>query len=237
MSKRIVCLDAGHGGNEIANGAPDGTYKEHEFNLDMSSKIKAHLDKRGITTIQTRDINKTVALSTRAAIANNASADLFVSLHSNASGSGWSAPSGLCVYTYASGASAQRNIAAQLLLTRMGQAGVKLFGSQLYHNNFTVLAKTSMPAYLIEYGFHTNKDDVALLKTSAYRDKLAEATAKAICDYFGVAWTEDKPAVVPTDNKIYRVQVGAFTNKAFAEALERQLKADGYSTMLKVEDK
>ena len=47
---------------------------------------------------------------------------------------------------------------------------------------------TKMPAVLIEYLFHTNHADVVLLKTSAYRDKLAVATAKGICKYFGVAY-------------------------------------------------
>ena len=74
------------------------------------------------------------------------------------------------------------------------------------HNiELTVLAKTDAPACLIEYGFHTNKTDVEYLKDTKYRDKLAEATAKGICDWLGVAWqgetgadnAEDTPDVGP----------------------------------------
>ena len=70
-----------------------------------------------------------------------------------------------------------------------------------------MLAKTDAPACLIEYGFHTNKADVEYLKDTKYRDKLAEATAKGICDWLGVAWqgetgadnAEDTPDVWAAD--------------------------------------
>ena len=70
-----------------------------------------------------------------------------------------------------------------------------------------MLAKTDAPAALIEYGFHTNKTDTEYLKDSKYRDKLAEATAKGICEFLGVAWqaepgednAEDTPDVWATE--------------------------------------
>ena len=64
---------------------------------------------------------------------------------------------------------------------------------------YTVLAKTDAPACLIEYGFHTSREDVALLKDSAYRDKLAEATARGICAWLGVAWQEPADDVSDSD--------------------------------------
>ncbi len=75
------------------------------------------------------------------------------------------------------------------------------------HKMYTVLAKTDAPACLIEHGFHTNKADVEYLKDTKYRDKLAEATAKGICDWLGVAWqgetgadnAEDTPDVWAAD--------------------------------------
>lgn len=53
-----------------------------------------------------------------------------------------------------------------------------------------VLAHTSATAVLIEHGFHTSKEDVAYLKDSAYREKLAVAEARGILEYFGIAWKE-----------------------------------------------
>ena len=51
-----------------------------------------------------------------------------------------------------------------------------------------VTRKTVAPAMLIEYGFHTNRTEVERLKKGSYRAKLAEATAKGVCDFLGVAW-------------------------------------------------
>jgi hypothetical protein len=43
-----------------------------------------------------------------------------------------------------------------------------------------------MPAVLIEYGFHTNREEAALLGSGEYRTKLADLTAKGILNYFGM---------------------------------------------------
>ena len=84
---------------------------------------------------------------------------------------------------------AQRNILATDMVNAFHAAGVTLRSTPIIHDDeLTVLVKTDAPAVLIEYGFHTNKGDVALLKESAYRDRLAEATARGICKWLGVSW-------------------------------------------------
>lgn len=189
MSKKpIVCLDPGHG-PDTPPGSPDGTYREQEFAWDLHLRIKALLETRGVTVVVTRTQDAKPTLTERANVSNKAKADLFVSIHSNAYGSnGWTAPRGLLVFTSMAGDSAGRNKAARAVLARMKEAGVELHGAGLDHNNFTVLTKTIAPAMLIEYGFHTNREDVVRLKDPAYRERLAQATAQGICDYLGVAW-------------------------------------------------
>ena len=61
-----------------------------------------------------------------------------------------------------------------------------------------------MPAYLVEYAFHTSKPDVLLLSDNNHRAKLALATAKAICTFGGVKWI-DAPieTVKPSDGTIF----------------------------------
>lgn len=190
--KYLVCIDPGHGHGTV-NGSPDGTYKEREFAWDMGKRITALLEAAGVSVILTRTEDTKPRLTERAGVSNNVGADLFVSLHSNATGgSGWSDPSGLLIYTSQAGETAQRNKAARAILAKMEAAGVKLFGGGLSHNHsYTVLTATTAPAVLIEYGFHTNQGDVALLKDHAYRDKLAKATAWGILDYLGVAEAEE----------------------------------------------
>lgn len=198
--KMKVCLDAGHGTREM-NQSPDGSYIEHKFALDMANRIRGHLIRCGVDVKLTREDSSTPTLTERANIANTYKADLFVSLHSNAVSGGWNDKTrGLTVWTYAAGG--ERDRAAKLLLDEMRQAGVQLFGAELYHQKFTVLAKTNMPAYLIEYAFHTSKPDVGLLLDNQHRDKLAKATAKAICAWGNVKWIDPVKPTAPSDEHI-----------------------------------
>jgi N-acetylmuramoyl-L-alanine amidase len=84
-SLRTVAIDAGHGGTEGGAKGPDGTL-EKDVTLSVARRLKAALEARlGLRVILTRDADETVALDERAAVANNNKADLFVSLHANAS--------------------------------------------------------------------------------------------------------------------------------------------------------
>lgn len=195
MRTYAVCLDPGHGPGTV-NGSPDGFYKEREFTWDMYTRLRPMLEAQGIRVICTRTEDTKPSLLARCQTSNQAGADLFISLHSNAAGNGgWYEARGLMVYTSAPPENALRNLAAAAIINRMHAAGVALHGSGLAHQNeYTVLAKTVAPSVLIEYGFHTSREDVALLKDGDYRDKLAEATAKGICDFLDVAWKDEKTA-------------------------------------------
>ena len=193
--KKIVCLDPGHGPDTV-NGSPDGTYKEREFAWDMGQRVKALLEKQGVEVVLTRTEDAKPSLTERAAVSNSAGAECLVSLHSNAEGgTGWGGARGLMVYTSAGPTNAPRNVLAMDIIDRMKEAGVLVRSTPVVHDmSLTVLVKTDAPACLIEYGFHTSREDAALLKDGAYRDKLAQATARGICDWLGVAWAEqEKP--------------------------------------------
>lgn len=245
--KMKICLDPGHGLKEM-NQSPDGTYIEHEFALDMANRVRPHLIRCGCEVLLTREDSSTPGLKERAAKANAWGADLYASLHTNAvpdndptdentPEDGWDNPAGLTVWTCAAGG--ERDRAANILLKQMKSAGVSIFGSGLYHSNFTVLACTNMPAFLTEYAFHTNKEDVKLLKSSEYRAKLAEATAKAIAEWCGIAWVPDTTSAIIVDESkmIYHLQFGAFTDESNAVAMKKMLKEKGYTTIIKEEKK
>lgn len=189
--KYLVCIDPGHGPGTV-NGSPDGTYKERKFAWDMAQRIKPLLESAGVKVTVTRSEDDKPSLTERAKWANDLGVDLFVSLHSNAAGNGeWSDPSGLLIYTSRPGDEAGRNKAALAILRKMREMGVTIFGGGLAHNGYTVLTATNAPAVLIEYGFHTSKIDVPLLKDPDYRDKLAKATVEGILDYLGVSEAEE----------------------------------------------
>jgi N-acetylmuramoyl-L-alanine amidase len=82
---RTIVVDPGHGGAEPGAKGPGGTL-EKDVTLAVARRLKAALESRlGIRVILTRDGDANAGLDERAALANNNKADLFVSLHANAS--------------------------------------------------------------------------------------------------------------------------------------------------------
>jgi N-acetylmuramoyl-L-alanine amidase len=82
---RTIVVDAGHGGEELGAHGPQGTL-EKDVTLGVARRLKAAIEARlGARVILTRESDQTVGLDERAAVANNNKADLFISLHANAS--------------------------------------------------------------------------------------------------------------------------------------------------------
>ncbi len=82
---RTIVLDPGHGGSEQGARGPSGTL-EKNVALAVARQLKAAIEARlGLRVLLTRSGDETVALDARAAFANNNKADLFISLHANAS--------------------------------------------------------------------------------------------------------------------------------------------------------
>ena len=81
---RIV-IDPGHGGHDP--GAKARGIEEAELVLDVALRLEALLKDAGVEVIMTRRTDTFIALEERTAIANRAGADLFLSIHSNASAS------------------------------------------------------------------------------------------------------------------------------------------------------
>jgi N-acetylmuramoyl-L-alanine amidase len=82
---RTVVIDAGHGGDEPGAAGPSGG-AEKEVALAIARRLRGALEGRlGLRVLMTRDGDQAVALDDRAALANTNKADLFISLHANAS--------------------------------------------------------------------------------------------------------------------------------------------------------
>lgn len=84
-SIRTIVIDPGHGGDQAGARGPGGTL-EKDITLAVARRLKASLEARlGVRVVLTRDGDQTVPLDDRTSLANNNKADLFVSLHANAS--------------------------------------------------------------------------------------------------------------------------------------------------------
>lgn len=79
-----VVLDPGHGGKDTGAVGPGGT-KEKDVTLDVAHRVAPVLSAQGLQVVLTRDDDRFVSLEERTARANAFAADLFISIHCNAS--------------------------------------------------------------------------------------------------------------------------------------------------------
>ena len=82
-SKRVIVIDPGHGGTETGAKGPGGTL-EKDVTMSIARKLKSIVEGTGIRAILTRDGDQMVTLDDRTSKANNNKADLFISIHANA---------------------------------------------------------------------------------------------------------------------------------------------------------
>lgn len=112
LSLKRVAIDPGHGGTDPGAVSSDGKSYEKTFTLDiakrLSEKIKAECP--DVEVVLTRNKDKSVALNDRAAIANKAGADLFISIHINAAAS--SKPNGYSVHVLGKSSNKNRDLFA-----------------------------------------------------------------------------------------------------------------------------
>ncbi len=178
-----VCIDAGHGGDDT--GAI-GIYNDYEKdgNLELALKVVANLKAHGVTVVTTRDEDTYVELSDRASIANEADADLFVSLHQNSSSD--STVCGIEAWIYSEGNSKNTAIATGLLegLATVGvttNRGVKSGTQASEHSDYQVIRETNMVGVILEVGFMTNTDDT--INFEKKMDEYAAVIANEIIEW------------------------------------------------------
>ena len=181
--KYTVVIDPGHGGSDPGAVGINGL-RETDIVLEVSKNVSELLIKKGVKTILTRKDERTLDLHPRVIKANNSKADVFVSIHANATRGKRKDVNGLETYYYSGskGYSLAKNIHKQILITssQSPDRGIK-------RSRFYVIRKSSMPAVLVEIGFVTGMYDAALLRQKAYRSKMSFAIAKGILNYLKVS--------------------------------------------------
>jgi len=231
MTKKIV-IDPGHEGvtGNLDPGAVGNGLKEADLTLKIAKHIYDMLSEyEGVQVRLTRTGNQRLTLSQRAKMANDWGADFFISIHINAGGG-----TGFESYVY-NGNVSQATIACQNVIhaeIMKAIGNVKDRGKK--RANYAVLRETKMPAILTENLFIDNKTDAAKLKSEQFLLQIAHGHVLGIAKAFGL---KKKAAPAPSTSApagtLYRVQVGAFSNRANAEALVKKLKALGFDAFIK----
>ncbi|MHB9148989.1 MAG: N-acetylmuramoyl-L-alanine amidase [Thermoleophilia bacterium] len=194
----LIAIDPGHGGKDPGARGVTGVL-EKDVNLSIGLLVDRLLRDAGLRTLLTRDDDSYPTLQQRTDLANQAGADVFVSIHNNAGGD----PLSEGTETFYWGTSAedysiegkrlaqaiQRNLTASLESVDRG--------ARTHWNSLHVLRESLMPAALTEVGFLTNAEEEAKLKDPVYLQAAALGIARGILEFFGwdVSLLPASPAV------------------------------------------
>ena len=194
-TKRSIFLDPGHGGSDT--GAISQGVREKDLTLSVYNKVSSKLASLGFTVLTSRTTDKDVDLVDRAEEANNAGADMLLSIHFNSGGRG--VARGIETYYYQSQADIpskinQANHNNPERLEKSKKLALKVQQNLLYQTgasdrgvkraSFAVLRETSIPSILVELGFLDNPEELSKIRTSEYQDHLANGIVDGIIAYY-----------------------------------------------------
>lgn len=181
---KTVVIDPGHGGYDSGSIGIMGSI-EKDTTLSISLKLGNILKNKGFNVVYTRESDKVTwpsdnkeDLAARAAIANDASADLFISLHLN----NFKMEEVKGTETYYNKTSKESKEIAELIQNQIVN-NVKFKDRGAQPGDYSVLRKVTAPAALIELGYISNKSEEALLNNIGYQNKISVAIATAIYEY------------------------------------------------------
>ena len=213
---RIV-IDPGHGGHDP--GTLTSGSSEARLVLDVALRLEKLLLKDGFDVVLTRRTDVFIPLEQRPAIANREGADMFLSIHANASRNATARGVEVYYLSFASNPEAEAvaarenatsaggmhnlpsivraialnnkldesrdlaRMAQQSLAGRLAKTNTGLVSRGVKKAPFVVLIGAQMPSILAEIGFITNRQEAALIKTPAYRQKVAESLQAAVVQY------------------------------------------------------
>lgn len=180
-SGHVVAIDPGHGGKDPGAIGATGLV-EKDVVLDVGLRLRDALRRQSLRTVMTREADVYVDLQDRVPLALRAGATVFVSVHANATTRGvirgvetyYLKPNSLQLATWI-----QEELGRSLGVPDRG----------IRTANFKVLRDSPIPAVLVEIGYLTNLEDEALLRTPAFRQRVAEAIARGV-----VRFTSQVPA-------------------------------------------
>ena len=185
LSKKIILIDAGHGG--LDPGKVSGSTQEKTINLAIAQKLQSYLEQADATVFMTRVDDSNLANSkksdmrSRKLTADTSYADIFVSIHQNSYPSS-SAQGAQVFYFNRSDNSKHLAQCIQNELKSFINGNNKREVTE--NSSYYVLKKTTMPAVIVECGFLTNPGEKSKLLDSDYQDRIAWAVYMGIVDYF-----------------------------------------------------
>lgn len=230
MARKYI-QDAGHGGNDPGAGA--NGHVEKVYTLEAATYVNKRLNALGIKSSMTRTKDVTLDSTPRTNKVKNSGADVCLSHHFNAGG-------GDGVETIHSIFS--NNKLATTIAKTIAAAGVsfrRVFSRQGANGKdyyFMHRQTGRVDTIIIEYEFVDGKNN-GRIKSKSFREKLYEATVKAVCQHEGVAYkapgsTSKPKPTAPASGTMHRVVTGSFSEKVNASSRASALKKKGFDSFL-----
>ena len=192
MNGKTIVIDAGHGGNDAGAIGPTGVM-EKTVTLNVALELEKLLSAEGAQVIMTRTTDKTVSpngaaasdieeLQARCDVANDAKADIFISIHADS----FTKPDakGTTAYYYGQAETADGKKLAESIRSALCEQ-IRTPSRGTKPCNFYVVRHCDMPATLIELAFISNPAEEQILSSEEGILKAAQGIFDGIEDYFG----------------------------------------------------
>lgn len=227
-----VFIGVGHGGSDP--GAV-GYLVEKDINLKMAKACRDYLESAGVQVLMSRETDESESLASKIAECNSYNPDVALDIHNNAGGG-----DGFEVYHTIGGGTGKtlaQNIEEEVKKIGQNSRGLKTKKNSSGTDYFGFIRQTKCPAIICEGVFVDNKADAAQADTDEECKAFGVAYAKGILKTLGVAEPTTQVTTQTTTQAssgvIYRVQVGAFKEKANADKLVNELKSKGYEAYVR----
>ncbi|MCH6257161.1 N-acetylmuramoyl-L-alanine amidase [Puniceicoccaceae bacterium K14] len=199
----LIVIDPGHGGSEDGAKNEEMGLAEKELTLDVSNRLKDHLESMGYRTLLTRYDDRLLPLKDRTEIANRENAAVFISIHFNATLNETAegietyilTPEGQASTADSQGSGSYEKWAGNdfdALNARFAyEAQIDMLSTLqrkdrgIKKARFAVLKNLECPGVLVECGFVSHKDEALLVRTPVYREKLALSLSRSIDAFMG----------------------------------------------------
>lgn len=176
----IVVIDAGHGGKDPGTHSVDMSYFEKDINLDILLYLQDRLDNENFKVYYTRSIDETVYLNPRVDFANEVEADLFLSIHCNASESTKAYGSEVLYNENHSSNILSSKEFANICLDEILSVTNRVNRGLVEASEMVIVGEANMPVALIEIGFMTNQEDLEFLLNENNKISIADALYRSI---------------------------------------------------------
>lgn len=221
-----VFIGVGHGGKD-SGAVGKGGLLEKNLNLSIAKACAAELERHGVKVKLSRTKDESDPVDQEVAECNSFAPDLAVDIHNNAGG-------GDGAEAFYSRVGGEGKKLAENILTQITKLGQKSRGAKTRLNAsgadyYAFIRQTKGPAVIVECAF-VDSTDITLIDTEAERIAVGKAIARGVLQTLGIAHKAENSPTEPS--KVYRVQVGAYTSKANAEAQRKRLKAAGFDAII-----